>query len=167
MKYLTCLVDGMINAMQILIIAVGKDTPTSLRSLQQEYEKRLRPHAKVEWKILPASRSDSSDQARLQETATILSVIKPKDTIILLDERGQQQSNEAFAQTFERLAGVQGRIVFVIGGAFGVADELRTRAAFVWSFSKLVFPHQLIRVMLLEQLYRTYMVLQNHPYHHT
>lgn len=85
----------------------------------------------------------------------------------MLDERGKQLTNQEFASTFERLVGAHGRLVVVIGGAFGVNDVLRNRASFVWSFSSLVFPHQLIRVMLLEQLYRTYMVLANHPYHHS
>ena len=156
----------MIVDMQILIMAVGKDTPIELRAIQQDYERRLQPQASITWKLLPASRALEPDQIRIQESHLIYEVIKDNDTVVLLDERGIQQTNEAFAQTFEQLAGKHGRLVIVIGGAFGVDDSLRDRADFVWSFSKLVFPHQLMRIMLLEQLYRTFAVQNNHPYHH-
>ena len=153
--------------MNIIIIAVGKETPASLKGLQQEYVKRLQPHVEISWKLLQASRASDAERARVQESKMISAELKTNDTIILLDERGKQQTNEEFSRTFEQLAGKHGRMVIVIGGAFGVDDELRQRADYVWSFSKLVFPHQLIRVMLLEQLYRTFAVLNNHPYHHT
>ncbi len=152
--------------MQIYIIAVGKESSPELASLQNTYERRLQPVAGVTWKLLPASRAIDIHQARTQDSEQIQAQLKQNDTVILLDERGQQQTNEQFAETFERLAGSQGRLVFVIGGAFGVTDTLRERAQFVWSFSQLVFPHQLIRVMLLEQIYRTFMVQKGHPYHH-
>ena len=152
--------------MQILIIAVGKESSPELSNLQQTYEKRLQPLTPVMWKLLPASRASEPDQVRSQDSELITGQLKSSDSVILLDERGEQQTNEQFAKTFEQLAGVQGRLVIVIGGAFGVDDAVRDRAQFVWSLSKLVFPHQLVRVMLLEQLYRTQMVLRNHPYHH-
>jgi 23S rRNA (pseudouridine1915-N3)-methyltransferase len=153
--------------MQILIVALGKESSSELAEIQDEYEKRLRPFTTITWKLLPASHLSSPEQIRKDESEQLLDVFKPSDSIILLDERGQQQTNEKFATTFERLSGSQGRIIFVIGGAYGVNDEVRSRAAFVWSLSQLVFPHQLVRVMLLEQLYRTFMVQQNHPYHHS
>lgn len=148
-------------------MAFGKETSAELAGVQQNYERRLKPLAEIKWHVLPASRHTAPDTVRNEESQRLLEVLKPSDTIILLDERGQQQTNEQFAKTFQQLSGGQGRLVLVIGGAFGVNDALRERAQFVWSFSKLVFPHQLVRVLLLEQLYRTFMVLQNHPYHHT
>lgn len=152
--------------MQIHILAVGKESSSSILALQQEYERRLKPYASVVWKILPASRFSEQAQIRDDESKLITQNLKSNDAVILLDERGQQQSNQQFATTFERIVGMHGRTVIVIGGAFGVNDELRDRASFVWSLSSLVFPHQLVRIMLLEQIYRTYMVLGNHPYHH-
>ena len=152
--------------MQLLILAVGKESSGDLALTLADYEKRLQPLADITWKFIPASRATDQDSIRSQDSAQILLQLKPTDQVILLDERGVQQTNEQFAQTFEKLAGGQGRLVFIIGGAFGVTDEVRSRAQFVWSFSKLVFPHQLVRVMLLEQIYRTYMVTRNHPYHH-
>lgn len=155
------------KSMQINIIAVGKESSPELKHLQTEYEKRLLPFASVSWKFIPASRATEPEQIRNQDSDQIMSQLKTNDTVVLLDERGHEQTNEQFAQTFEQLSGSQGRLVFVIGGAFGATNTVRERAQFVWSFSKLVFPHQLMRVMLLEQLYRTQMVLQNHPYHHS
>jgi 23S rRNA (pseudouridine1915-N3)-methyltransferase len=153
--------------MNIQIFAVGKESSQTALELQRAYIKRIKPYASIEWKILASSRFTNSDQVRDDESSTLLSILKPTDMVILLDERGQQQSNEEFAKTFERLSGSQGRLIIIIGGAYGVNEALRSRASFVWSLSKLVFPHQLIRVMLLEQIYRTYMVLNNHPYHHS
>ena len=75
-------------------------------------------------------------------------------------------TNNTLLATFEKHAGNQGRLVFVIGGAFGVDDSVRAKAHVIWSLSALVFPHQLVRVMLMEQLYRTIQLQANHPYHH-
>lgn len=151
--------------MNIRIIAVGKPLSAQLAPVVETYEKRLRPYATVEWQLLPASR-DANDAARLDESQRILDKLRPNDTVILLDERGTLQTNTEFAQTFDRLASQHGQLVCIIGGAFGVTDELRRRAQFVWSLSPLVFPHELVRVVLAEQIYRTYMILQGHPYHH-
>lgn len=153
--------------MQILILAVGKESSKAIFELQQEYQKRLKTHADISWKIVPASRLGEPEQLKDQESQSLLALLKPSDSVILLDERGKQFSNTAFAATFEKLAGTQGRMVIIIGGAYGVSDSLRQRASLVWSLSELVFPHQLVRIMLLEQLYRTFMVMQNHPYHHS
>lgn len=152
--------------MQIVILAIGKESSKELRQLELDYEKRLRSHTAIEWKLLPASRLKEPEAIRRGESEQISRFLKPTDTVVLLDERGEQQTNEQFATTFGRLTGTQGRLIIIIGGAFGVTEEIRIRANFVWSLSKLVFPHQLIRVMLLEQIYRTFMVQQNHPYHH-
>lgn len=153
--------------MKLTILCVGRALPPELNSVADEYEQRLRPFVTIEWKLVKPSSSSEPNRVRDEESAAILTLIQTSDTVLLLDERGQQQTNEAFAATFEQLASRQGQLVIIIGGAHGVNDELRSRAAFVWSLSKLVFPHKLIRVILVEQLYRTYMVMQGHPYHHT
>ncbi len=153
--------------MQIYIIAVGKELTGPYKQLADEYQKRLAPSAQIAWQLLPAQSSNQSPELhRSQESVAILGCLKSSDSVVLLDERGAQESNEQFAQRFNRLAGQRGRLVFIIGGAFGVSDEVRQRADYTWSLSKLVFPHKLVRVLLLEQLYRTQMVLRGHPYHH-
>lgn len=152
--------------MQICILAIGKESSKELGTLQLDYERRLKPFASLDWKLLPASRFTEPDQVRSQDSEQLLSALKPNDVVMLLDERGEQQTNQQFVKTFERLSGTHGQMVIIIGGAFGVSDAVRERSQFVWSFSKLVFPHQIMRVLILEQLYRTFMVQKNHPYHH-
>ncbi len=152
--------------MQITIIAIGKESDPAYRSIMREYEKRLSPHAAIRWNLLPAVQSKNTEDIKKHESAAILTRCRPNDTIILLDERGTQFTNTVFSTKFTQLAGEHGHVVFVIGGAFGVDATVRERARLVWSFSDLVFPHQMMRVLLLEQLYRTFMILRGHPYHH-
>lgn len=152
--------------MNIRIIIVGKRLGSELQAVADSYQKRLSPHANLDWHMLVPSRLPD-EAARNDESTRILAALKPNDIVILLDERGELMSNEAFADTYQTLASQHGQLVIVIGGAYGVSDELRQRAQLVWSLSPLVFPHELVRVILLEQLYRTYMVLQSHPYHHS
>ncbi len=151
--------------MNIRIIAVGKRLGRELQTIADNYQKRLSPHAGVDWQLVAPSRL-ADDAARADESTRLLVGLKSTDTVILLDERGKLLTNTAFTDAYQTLSGQHGQIVFIIGGAYGVSDELRSRAQLVWSLSPLVFPHELVRVMLLEQLYRTYMVIQGHPYHH-
>lgn len=151
--------------MQYVVVAVGKQLTGGLREIAEDYQKRLQSTSPIEWQLLPASQQ-SGDQARAEESANILKKLKPSDVVVLLDERGVELDNPGLAARLTKLAGMQGRLVFVIGGAFGVDQAVRDRAQLVWSLSALVFPHQLIRVMLLEQLYRTQAVISGHPYHH-
>ena len=154
-----------IRAMKVHIISVGKAASRSIEDICQQYEKRLSPYMDLRHTLIPPSSKDGNEARDLESTA-IVKVIKTNDVVVLLDERGIQQTNVIFANTLESLSGRQGMLTFVIGGAFGVSDELHSRADFVWSLSALVFPHQLVRVMLFEQLYRTKMVQLGHLYHH-
>lgn len=151
--------------MRITIITVGRKSNPQIQALIATYEKRLSGTITMIWDVLSPSLG-SGQQARNEESATIMSRIKENDSVILLDERGVEYTNQVFARHFVNLASSQGRCVFIIGGAFGVNDILRQRAQLVWSLSTLVFPHQLVRVMLAEQIYRTYAITQGHPYHH-
>ena len=145
--------------MQILIISVGKRPEAAVQDVITDYEKRLSRDYQVHWQYVQSSNQhDESD--------LILKQLVSSDQVILLDERGEQKNNQEFTEIFERLASSHGRLVFVIGGAYGVTEKVRQRANFVWSLSKLVFPHRLIRLVLIEQLYRTVMVSKGHPYHH-
>lgn len=130
------------------------------------YEKRLAGDYQILWRYISTANSTNKLKCQNEESNSLLKQITQTDQVVLLDERGEQKDNQAFAELFEQLAGAQGRVVFIIGGAYGVSEALRRRANFVWSLSKLVFPHQLIRLILIEQLYRTVMVIKGHPYHH-
>lgn len=131
-----------------------------------DYQKRISHDYQVQWQYLGASKSSDKLQCQNKESSNILKQFAPTDQVVLLDERGEQKDNQAFGEVFGRLASAQGRLVFVIGGAYGVNETVRQRANFVWSLSKLVFPHRLIRLVLIEQLYRTVMISKDHPYHH-
>lgn len=152
--------------MQIVILSVGKQSEKSVESLIDEYEKRLGREYQLTWQFVPASKSTDEFVCRREDSDALSRHIKDGDKLILLDERGAQFDNIAFAEHFEKLSTAHGRIVFVIGGAFGVTEAFRARAQLVWSMSSLVFPHRLIRLILMEQLYRTIMILKRHPYHH-
>jgi 23S rRNA (pseudouridine1915-N3)-methyltransferase len=152
--------------MQILILSVGKRPEPTIQTLINDYEKRLSREYHMEWHYLNASKSSDKAQCQNEESDSLLKQVNAGDQVVLLDERGEQKDNQAFAGVFERLASAHGRLVFIVGGAYGVNDTLRQRANFVWSLSNLVFPHRLIRLILIEQLYRTVMVVKNHPYHH-
>ena len=130
------------------------------------YEQRLRPFAQLSWLEIRPSRQKNTDDLIKDDSTAILSKIQPNDQLILLDQHGKLLTNEAFAVSFAEMAAKQGRLVFVIGGAYGVSPEVVARANFVWSLSNLVFPHQLVQVILLEQLYRTFALQSGHPYHH-
>lgn len=97
----------------------------------------------------------------------IIDLLKKDDYLVLLDERGKQFSSEELAGFIQQRANESEKtLIFLIGGAFGVSQELMKRAHFTWSLSKLVFPHQLVRLMLAEQVYRACTILRNEKYHH-
>lgn len=151
--------------MAITILAVGKKHEAWVAEGIERYQKRLRAPFGVEWILLPHSTFDG-DRARQEESERILSRIKPTDTVVLLDERGKTLTSPALSSYLES-AFVDGRsIVFVIGGAYGVDQSIHARAQLIWSLSPLVFPHQLVRLILVEQLYRAQEIAAGGQYHH-
>lgn len=151
--------------MALTIITVGKKHESWVQEGIERYQKRLRAPFNVEWVLLPHSRSDD-DKARLEESQAILNRLKPSDTVVLLDERGKLLNSPGLAEAIETRVNNNENIVFVIGGAYGVNEELYSRATLVWSLSPLVFPHQLVRLILTEQLYRAYQISLGGAYHH-
>ncbi|HHT62393.1 MAG: 23S rRNA (pseudouridine(1915)-N(3))-methyltransferase RlmH [Bacillota bacterium] len=158
--------------MHIRIIAVGKIKEKYLTQGINEYVKRLSPHAKVE--IIEVSDEKTSDH--LSETE--LKLIKDKEGekisrylkdgtyLIALDIQGKNLSSEEMAEMISNL-GVRGKsdITFLIGGSVGLADSLISKADFRLSFGRMTFPHQLMRLILVEQLYRSFKIIERHPYH--
>ncbi len=146
--------------MKITIIAIGKRKTDLFDDAIQEYNKRLSRYVEVNYLVLPARdvKSESDD---------ILNKLTNYDRSILLDERGNTWSNQDLVRhlTAWQNAAVKS-IVFVIGGAHGVTPELRDRVDEVWSLSDLVFPHELVRVLLAEQLYRSFNTMHGGKYHH-
>lgn len=149
----------------IRIIAVGKKHESWINESIQRYQKRLRAPFDVEWVLLPYS-SKSDLEARQNESDAIFRRIKTNEFVILLDERGKNLSSPDFSAIIDRTLG-QKPLCIVIGGAYGVNEMITKRANVVWSLSRLVFPHMIVRLLLIEQLYRAQEIAHNGPYHHT
>ena len=147
------------------IIAIGKKHEKWVSSGIELFEKRLKKPFDLKWDILPHS-NFAEEKAREEETQRILAKIKPSDFVILLDERGKNISSLELAKMLSNGFVNSQNFVIIIGGAFGVADELLQRANFVWSLSKLVFPHQIVRLILVEQVYRAQEISSGGKYHH-
>ena len=101
-----------------------------------------------------------------KESDAILKQIAPRDSVILLDEKGRQRSSRELAALFDELSRGGGSLTLVLGGAYGVDERVRARAGVTLSLSRLTFPHQLARVILLEQIYRSLTLREGHGYHH-
>lgn len=148
----------------IRIIAIGKKHEDWISAGVERYQKRLRAPFSIEWVLLPYSPREGHS-ARLEESKAIISRIKSDEFVILLDERGKNLSSPELAHEIEQRS-VHGPIVIVIGGAYGVDEQLMQRANMIWSLSRLVLPHMLVRLVLIEQLYRSQEITRGGPYHH-
>ena len=131
----------------------------------ERYEKRLRKPFDASWQLLPHSAREG-EAARAEESERILARAAAADFMVLLDERGQNVDSPRIARSLQGAFDSGRQVVVEIGGAYGVDDRVRQRADFVWSLSKLVFPHQLVRLILAEQLYRAQEIAAGRPYHH-
>jgi len=151
--------------MPIRIIAVGRKHESWVLEGIERYEKRLKAPFGCEWLLLPHS-SRSGDAARDDESARILERIKPADFVVLLDERGSLYDSPAFSKVIHAPLERSQNVVFIIGGAYGVNRAAHVRADCVWSLSPLVFPHRMVRLLLVEQLYRAQEIAGGKPYHH-
>ncbi len=149
----------------ITIITIGKKHEPWIIDGLERYSKRLRAPWDVKWVLLPHS-SLGGDSAREDESERILKALKPQDYVVLMDERGKMYDAPTLSQLFTDCFTSSRSPVIIVGGAFGVTDDLRARADAVWSLSKLVFPHQLVRLMLIEQLYRSQEIAKGSGYHH-
>ena len=151
---------------RITLACVGRLKEDYLKRAEAEFVKRLGAYCQLETKVIMEEKMP--DRVSSQEERQILLRIIPEHSfVILLDLRGKELSSPQFSQKLEALM-VQGvsHLTFVIGGPFGYTDELRKRADFRWSFSPLTFTHQMIRILLLEQVYRAFKIMRNEKYHH-
>lgn len=131
---------------------------------------RIEKYYPCEWKIISPPKNAASMEENVQrdaESRLFLEAIEPSDYVVLLDERGRMLDSPGLAGLLqERALNSAKRVHFLIGGAFGVNEMLRKRADFVWQLSKLVFPHQLVRLILAEQVYRACSINRGEKYHH-
>lgn len=160
------------NSMKITLITVGKIKEKYLKDAIAEYSKRLSRYCKLEIvevadEKIPDNASDTVEDAiRDKEGERILKYIKEDAYVITLEIAGKMLTSEEMAEKIEKL-GVQGtsHIIFIIGGSIGLGREILKRSDYALSFSKMTFPHQLMRVILLEQIYRSYRIMNHEPYH--
>lgn len=151
--------------MPVKIVAVGKKHESWVAEGIERYQKRLRAPFLVEWVLLPHS-SLEGDRARQEESERILSRLGPGDYVVLLDERGKLVDSPALATLLAEQLHTSQTVVLVIGGAYGVDETVHRRAQYIWALSPLVFPHQLVRLLLVEQLYRAQQIEVGGSYHH-
>lgn len=149
----------------IRVLVVGKKHEAWIEAGVRRYERRLQRPWDIKWDFMAHSLLNDS-RARQEESERLLARLKDDEYVILLDEVGRLFDSPDLSRQMEDLMGRGWSIVIVVGGAYGVSDALRTRANIVWSLSPLVFPHQLVRLILAEQLYRAQQISLNGPYHH-
>ena len=157
------------RAVKIILTSVGKAHEPELRDAIDGFSKRLSHYFPCEWRILPPAKNAGSSAEIVQriEAETVLKSLHKDDFLVLLDERGTQMTSPDLAKLIQERANRSVKnVVFLIGGAFGVDQIVQARANFTWSLSKLVFPHQIARLILAEQLYRAATILRNESYHH-
>lgn len=149
----------------IKIICVGKIKEKYLIDAIKEYEKRISKYHQLEIIELEDSGIPDIKVCLKKEKEKILKVLNPKDYIITLEIEGKEESSLDFANRINNIFNENSNITFVIGGSYGLDDEIKTISNYKMSFSKLTFPHQLFRVMLLEQIYRAFKINNNEEYH--
>ena len=157
--------------MNIEIWSIGKENDAFINDGINYYFQKTRPWNPIELVVLQLPKKIvTTDVARtkLQEEEMLLKRLQPHHYLILLDERGKMLTSPQWASQFQQCMN-QGTktIVILIGGAFGVTDAIRNKANQCWSLSNLVFPHQLVRLITAEQVYRSFSILNNSPYHHS
>jgi len=151
--------------MTLRILVVGKKHEDWVTTGIERYQKRLKQPFTIEWVLLPHSARDGL-QARQEESERIAQRLPAHDYVILLDERGRAITSPGLSSLLLAPLESSRSVTIIIGGAYGVDDSIRQRANFTWSLSPLVFPHQLVRLILTEQIYRAQEIAAGGPYHH-
>ena len=156
--------------MRIYFWTIGKAHESFVKEGVEMFTKRIANYYSVEWTIIPNLKNGGNMEPsilKLKEGENLISLISKDDYVVLLDERGKSFTSEAFSKFLEQRAVESTKnLVFIIGGAFGVSDAVMQRANVKWSLSHLVFPHQIVRLLLAEQVYRACSIIKNEKYHH-
>jgi len=156
--------------MKVACWTIGKTKESFLREGIRQYEKRLQRYLSFGWTELPDVRQAGKmapNQLMEAEAKLIRQRLQPNDRLILLDEQGKQWTSPGFAGFLEtELQHTAGKLIFVVGGAYGFPEELKKEAHHLLSLSKMTFSHQMVRLFFIEQMYRAMTILRNEPYHH-
>ncbi|WP_271436923.1 23S rRNA (pseudouridine(1915)-N(3))-methyltransferase RlmH [Staphylococcus hominis] len=158
--------------MKITILAVGKLKEKYWKQAIAEYEKRLGAYSKIEMIEVPDEKAPETmsnkeiEQVKEKEGQRLLAKIKPQATVITLEIQGKMLSSEGLAKELQqRMTQGQSDFVFVIGGSNGLHQDVLNRSNYALSFSKMTFPHQMMRVVLIEQVYRAFKIMRGEAYH--
>jgi 23S rRNA (pseudouridine1915-N3)-methyltransferase len=156
--------------MKIQLWSIGKEHEPYVKLGADDYTRRIARYYPVEWKLIAPPKNAptlSVSELKKRESSTILGSLGKDDWLVALDERGKEMNSEGLARLLQARAneGVK-TLVFLIGGIYGLDDDVLQKADYRWSLSQLTFPHQLVRLLLAEQLYRACSILRNEKYHH-
>jgi len=153
--------------LKLSILSVGKAHESYIKEGVELFTKRIGHYYPIDWQLITPSKLTEPIQIKKAEAANILKSIMATDVLVLLDETGKMLSSPGLSKLIQQKANQSAqRIVFLIGGAYGVDAEIKKRANFSLSLSELVFPHMLVRLLLAEQIYRACSILANEKYHH-
>ena len=156
--------------MKLSFWSIGKNNETYVREGVEEFTNRISKYFKVKWTIIPVPKNAgmmSEMDLRKKEGEMILDWLEKDDYLVALDERGKQYSSVGLAHFLQARANASTKhLVFLIGGAFGIDESVLKRADHKMSLSNLTFPHQLVRLILAEQVYRACTIMKNEKYHH-
>jgi len=155
--------------MTIKLLVLGKTDSTQLSQLIEEYQNRLKHYIKFELEIIPDIKNTknlSEKQQKEKEGDAILNKLNATDLLVLLDEKGKQKTSVEFSEYLQKNmnSGLK-QLVFVIGGPYGFSDAVYQKSQGKISLSKMTFSHQMVRLFMVEQLYRAFTILRNEPYH--
>jgi 23S rRNA (pseudouridine1915-N3)-methyltransferase len=156
--------------MKIQFWSIGKNNESYVKEGIQDFTHRISKYFPAEWNIIPVPKNAgmlSEMDLKKKEGETILAWLKKDDYMIVLDEHGKEMRSEELAEFIQARANESIKtVVFVIGGAFGLHEAVLKKANYTWSLSQLTFPHQLVRLILAEQVYRACTIIRNEKYHH-
>ncbi len=157
--------------MKIFFWAIGKAHESFVKEGVEIFTNRISHYYPVEWKIFPAAKNAASlteEEMKKAESTPILNAIKKDDVLIALEETGKQWNSLELASFMQQKANDSTKnLIFLIGGAYGLHENILSKCSYRWSLSKLVFPHQLVRLILAEQVYRACTIIRNEKYHHS
>ncbi len=156
--------------MKIKLLAIGKTDDKNLQTLIETYQNRLKHYINFELEVIPDiknAKNLSEPEQKEKEGELILKKLIPTDVLILLDEKGKEYRSVDFSKYLQKKmnSGIK-QLVFVIGGPYGFSEEVYKKSTGKISLSKMTFSHQMIRLFVVEQIYRAFTILKNEPYHH-
>jgi len=164
------LLTNKLRKMKITLVVIGKTEVGFVRQGIEEYVKRLQHYVQFNIQYIgdvKGTRNMSEAQQKVAEGKSLLAALDASDHVVLLDEHGTERTSVDFGQWLQRrMASGSKRLVFVVGGPYGFSQEVYDRASEMISLSKMTFPHELVRLIFVEQLYRGFTILRHEPYHH-